>query len=242
MIQKNKYITLRYITNEIAPKNVTKKINKPSAPTREKNDSIATWRAKQQQHILELDKYKEQLREPVFIKNMTIKNEENLSNKIRFFANSIKYNFELGNSTFLGLKSAEEINWYIKPIKITIEGVSVVSPNIFLDSDNVILTLYNKLKDKLGENNYNYFKSTKFHLVIENGLNDLNDFYGIITSLSFGEEAKKPDTYDYTLKFVGKPYIGNKQKDAIENKEETDNVTNNVPKKSNIEKVNNQKI
>lgn len=250
MLQKNKFITLRYVTNTIKSKNLSDKPNKPQKPNAKDfqtktptglRTNTTALNSATRKYLLDMDNYTDSLRQPNYVQRKILPQEELLSEQIRFYVEEISYEIEIGNDMFLGLSNADLVNWYIKPIKISLKGVSVVSSNMFLGSDNIILDIYNKLQEKLSEVNYNYFTKPNFRLVVENGLKNLDNFKGVITSLSFSEKANIPDSYNFSLNFVGKPINEEKRNEAIRGETESEDL-NNTYTTTNVGKATNQKI
>jgi len=227
MIQRNKYITLRYVLNSVFSKNVPEKTTKPQKPNAsdyEGGTDSPEYQDDLKEYNLKYDQYRQGLRQPTYVTDTVVSNEENLSDQIRFYVEEISYNFEVGNAMFTGLTNADLINWYIKPVSISLKGVSVISANAFLGSDNIVLDIYKKIQEYLSEVNYNYFKKPRFRMVVENGLQGLDNFQGVITSFNFSENAKLPDTYAFDLKFIGKPINDEKRADAKKYKTQSDSV------------------
>lgn len=180
MIQRNKFMYLRYKINEL--------FNKGTTP------------------IKGSENYKEDVKnQNNLINNREIQTIiEPPSEAIKLFTTSIKYNITMGTATDMGLAKADMVSWYMKPITLNISGISIVTPNLMIDSDNMIPTIYRKLKKYLSESNFNYYQKPKFLLYIENGIPELDSFEGVIKSFSFDEKADYPDKFEFSLEFEGK--------------------------------------
>jgi hypothetical protein len=210
MLQKTRYASIRYITNSFKyPANTRKDIPQPVRPLPVPPAFIGPDDPKfisaMQKYQIDMREYWSNMQQPIQLPNGVIENTEGLVEQVKFIIDDINYTMDIGSGSYTGLAQSDFVNWYIKPISITMKGDSIISTNPFLASDNMILDIYTKLQQELSENNYNYFKKPRFMLTIENGLKGLNSFKGVITSFTINENASVPDKYDFTLGFTGKP-------------------------------------
>jgi hypothetical protein len=129
----------------------------------------------------------------------------------------------------------------MKPITITISGVSIVTPNSMINSDNIIPAMFTMFREKFAENNFNYYSKPEFKLKINNGVQGLSEYKGVIKSFNFDEAADFVDKYNYSLDFVGKPF--NASVSGEDKRNEDEKVLNpTTTKNSNIANVNQTKI
>lgn len=141
---------------------------------------------------------------------------ENVLDSIVFYVNKLHTSVAMGNGSVLGLSVADNKSWYMGMTTLDMSGISVISSNPFIASDNIITSINNKLNQYLSESNYNYYKNAKFLLYIKNDLNNLNTYIGTITSFDFDRNKDCPDEYSWNLKFEGKPYIEQIKQKAVE--------------------------
>ena len=132
---------------------------------------------------------------------------EDISDSIILYLNKFDTDIDIGSAQFLGLAQTDLVNWYMKPTTLSLGGISVVSRNPFITSDNIVTKINDKLKQNLSENNFNYYSKPRFLLYIQNDLNSLNTYEGVITHFGFTRSAEVPDAYNWSLSFNGKPYI-----------------------------------
>jgi hypothetical protein len=228
MIQKNKFIYLRYIIKQtntqylspIKPEQPVRPNLSPSDPLFQQ--AFAEFGQANFQYQQDLIKYKEDKKNQnkVVNNNKITDNVEDISQEVKLYATSIKFGINMGTGNILGISQADLVNWYMKPITINISGTSIVSSNLMLDSDNIIINMYNKFKKYLSENTFNYYQKPQFALYIENGLPGLNDFVGVIKDFAFDETADFPDKFNYSMSFEGKPSDQNvtrKASEAVQN-------------------------
>jgi hypothetical protein len=246
MIQKNKFIYLRYVTKQTNKEYSSPILPKqPVAPTLLPTDPFfqQAWSEYGQannQYQADLIKYKENKKNQNKIVNNDKINEteENEEEAVKLFANNIKFGITLGIGSVSGLSQADYANWYMKPITISISGVSIVSSNPMLDSDNIIINIYNKFKKYLSESTFNYYQKPQFLLHIDNGVPGLDNFTGIIKDFNFDESADFPDKFNYSLSFEGKPNDQNiiqKASDAVQSDINSTNTSSvNVSKQTAI--------
>jgi hypothetical protein len=221
MIQKNKFIYLRYIIKQTNQE--YKPLKKPKQPLFDDKKYIipggtSLYQADLRIYQQDLSQYKEDKKNQNKVVNndKIADNIEDISKAIKLYAESIKFGISMGTGSVLGLSQADLVNWYMKPITINITGTSIVSSNLMIDSDNMIINIYNKFKTYLSENTFNYYQKPQFILYIENGLPGLNDFVGVIKDFSFDESANFPDKFSYSISFEGKPNDQNKTQKASE--------------------------
>lgn len=186
MLQQNKIINLRYITKPVS-------FPQPNPSNFKGGTNAPAFIQAEQQYTRTLQNPNTEYLEPV-------------SNAVQLLADTIDYSISLGAGIVMGLQQSDFAPWYMKPVMITIKGISIVSSNPMIASDNIILSMYQKLKANLSSQNYNYYNKPLFYLYVENGFQDFNEFKGVIHSFDFGEKADYPNKFDYTIKFEGNPY------------------------------------
>lgn len=227
MLQKTRYASIRYVTNSFQyPANTRKDITQPVKPNLSPEDP--GFVSAMQKYETEKHEYFSNMQQPIQASNGVIENTEGLMEQVKFIIDDISYNFDIGSGSYTGLAQSDFVNWYIKPISITLKGDSIISTNPFLASDNMVLNIYKKLQQELSENSYNYFKKPRFMLTIDNGLKDLNSFKGVITSFTISENANIPDKYDFTLAFIGKPSNSDFTQRAQQGFDHDNSITNSI--------------
>ena len=241
MLQRPRIAYLRYVINSYGPPSADTKqdIEKPNKPSISPNDP--GFKQAQEQYAIDYQVYLDNQALPVQIANGVTAIAEPISQQIKFIINDIDYNIDIGNSIYTGLAVSDFVNWYIKPVSITMKGDSIVSANPLLASDNMVLNIYTKLQQELSEFNYNYFKKPRFRLYIDGELKGLNTFDGVIQSFTISENAGFPDKYDFTLKFVGKPSNNTQIENAVTGYNQDNNLSANQIADP-INSVNGQKI
>jgi hypothetical protein len=147
-----------------------------------------------------------QLNKIIWLRYMDGDDPEPANEAVQLLANSIDYKIAMDAGVVYGLAESDFVNWYMKPVNITIKGDSIISSNPMLTSDNIILAMYQKLKSKLSAQNYNYYDKPLFHLFVENGFQDFSVFKGVIKTFDFDEKAKFPNKFPYSITFEGNPY------------------------------------
>ena len=212
MKNNTRYVYLRYATQSYKSNNANTRQfpplaepDKPDVADYGNNVDNPAYQAALKEFQLDLKQYQVDKTRPTLYPNGLMENKENLLDQVKFVVENIDIDIDIGHGSYEGLSMADEANWYIKPIMISMSGDSIISNNPLLASDNIVLNIYRKLTQELSENNYNYFKKPKFILQIDNGLKGLDTYKGVITKFTIKEQAKIPDKYDFTLSFIGKP-------------------------------------
>jgi hypothetical protein len=233
MLQNPRIVYLRYVLNSYSqlPANTRQDIEKPNAP----NPYVSPYKGQfdpafisaVKKYQVDYKAYLHNQSQPVQISNGVIATAEPISEQIKFIINDIDYNIDIGNSIYTGLAVSDFVNWYIKPITITMKGDSIISTNPLLASDNIIIDIYTKLQKELSEFSYNYFKKPRFRLYIDGELKGLNAFDGVIQSFTINESAGFPDKYGFTLRFVGKPSNNTQIENAITGHNQDNNLSAN---------------